>query len=256
MSPPSDDGKKRSRGPLNRYLTSIRRYGLLTPSGEIRVGQASQEGHEGARKTLVEGNLRLVVRIAMEYRDTGVPVEDLVAEGNLGLLEAAKRFDPSRGVRFASYASWWIRKFMIDAATRQRRMTTAPTARGASGEMAPSTPSEAPRRRQRILSLEDSASPSGEHTVGDAVADEAEDPEEIVLESQFAEALRSILFRLPAQERLILTEHYGLGGEPPKTLQRIGETLGLTRERVRQIELRALAKARNLLRGAPRRGGS
>lgn len=251
MTPPSDDGKKRHRGPLNVYLSSIRRFGLLTPSGEHRFGVASREGHEEARTALVEGNLRLVVRIAMEYRETGVPVEDLVAEGNLGLIEAAKRFDPSRGVRFASYASWWIRKYMLDAVTRQRRTTTVPEAGSVdSGESprAPGAESARRRRRHRILSLDEFVSPSGEQRLGDEVADHAEDPEEIVLEIQLAEALRSILFRLPALERRVLTEHYGLGDAPPKTLHQIGESLGFTRERVRQIELRALAKARNLLR--------
>src|SRR4030095_5888983 len=138
-------------GALKKYLESIRRYACLTKSGEFRSGTLVKEGKEKARQDLAEANLRLVVKLAMEYRHARIGLDDLIAEGNLGLIEAANRFDPLRGVRFATYASWWIRKFIIQAIDRQAHQTTSPTR--ASGDPAPEKP-ETPRR-QRIISVDD-----------------------------------------------------------------------------------------------------
>lgn len=239
----SDGHKKKApyRGALSTYLNAIRRYQLLTQSGEH---QLATQRTELAKHQLVESNLRLVVKIAKEYRNASIGIEDLIAEGNLGLIEAAERFDPSRGVRFLSYASWWIRKYMLRALERHAHVTSTPR---------PGTPpkdGEAGGRqpRQRILSLGEFMQDSGDRDVIETIASEPEDGPEIqVLERQLADAIASVLHRMPARERQILSWHYGLDGTPPQTLQAIGEALGLTRERVRQLERRALDRARRLL---------
>lgn len=232
-------------GSLQRYLNSIRRYELLTKSGEFRVATASRAGIEKARKDLVEANLRLVVKLAMDYRHARIGLDDLIAEGNLGLIEAAARFDPGRGVRFASYASWWIRKFLIQAIDRQAHQTTTPARRPSEELPEPERPMP---RRERILSFDDFMQTSGDRHILETIASgTAVDPRDVVLERQLAQALTGILPRMPALERSILAAHYGLNGEPPRTLQQIGKELSLTRERVRQIEQRAIARARRLL---------
>jgi len=229
---------------LDSYLRWIRRYELLTKSGEFRIATASRAGIEKARQDLVEANLRLVVKLAMDYRHARIGMDDLIAEGNLGLIEAAARFDPQRGVRFATYAAWWIRKFLIQAIDRQAHQTTSPT--GAKIE-AGADPEKAAPRRQRIISVEDFTQTSSDRHIFEKVASLSVDPEDVVLEQQLAKALTAVLPRLPAQERTILAAHYGLEGQPPRTLQQIGKEMSLTRERVRQIEQRAIARARRLL---------
>ncbi len=223
------------------YLRSIRNYQLLTESGERRLGLEIERGAgTAARQKLVEANLRLVIRIAGEYRDHALPRDELVAEGNLGLIEAARRYDPGRRVRFASYAGWWIRKYILSALRRQSLQTSV----GAGG----GTASRA--GRQRVLSFEEFMESSSErHALERFAPAAAAEPETVVLEHQLAEALRSVLHRLPDHERTVLEAHYGLSGRPPITLQEIGRLLGCTRERVRQIELRALTRVRQLLGG-------
>jgi len=216
------------RDALQSYLKTIRRYKLLTQSGEYRLAVASQEGVELAKKQMVEANLRLVVHLAKEYRHTRVALEDLIAEGNLGLIEAVNRFDPDRGVRFVAYAAWWIRKYMLQAVDRQSHRAST--------------------RRPRILSFAEFMRDSSDAQVLERVADEsAEDPENVALERQLESALQSVLHRLPAREREILSSHFGLDGRPPRSLKEIGREIDLTRERVRQIELRAFDRVRRLL---------
>jgi RNA polymerase sigma factor (sigma-70 family) len=234
---------------LSSYLGAIRRYKLLTQSGEHRIATESQKGVEGAKNQLVEANLRLVVKIAKEHRNTHVGLDDLIAEGNLGLIEAARRFDPSRGVRFVSYATWWIRKYMLRAVDRQAHQTSSPRPDTTSEPEEAGAGEAAPRsRRQRILSFDEFMQNSGDRQFIEFFAsEEAADPEDRILENQLANALLSILPLLPVKEREILAAHYGLDGGPVKTLQAIGAGMGLTRERVRQLELRALDRARRLL---------
>lgn len=251
----SDERGDKRRGPgpknaLQRYLQSIRDIKLLTQSGEVRLAVASRQGVEAARRELVERNLRLVVKIALSYRSSTTSLEELIAEGNLGLMEAARRFDPERRVRFVSYAAWWVRKYMVTALHRGSQHATSPTpnagpARGAAG--GPSASAARPAR-QRILSFEDFMHDSGDRQFIEGRASlDAPDPEETILERQLEDALASILDKLPPMERQILEWHYGIGGGPVRTLHEIGQALGYTRERVRQVELRALDRARRLL---------
>jgi RNA polymerase primary sigma factor len=247
--------RRGARPGLRTYLDSIRRYPLLTASGERSLAVESRQGVDAARRALVEANLRLVVKIALSYRTFGVPLEDLVSEGNIGLMEAARRFDPTRGVRFANYASWWIRKCMVAALHRNATQSSYPVRLGPPGNAGAEgiSPSTSIRTRRRLVSYEAFLTDSGEPRMQRALPrDEALDPEEVVLERDLADSLRSILHRIPAAERRILESRFGLDGRSRRTLQGLGELLGCTRERVRQLELRALERARRLLDMAPR----
>ncbi len=263
------DGKKRSngyRGALHRYLDSIRKYEFLTPSGEFKIASRVVAQDQAARNALVEANLRFVVKIAHEYRNYGTPLEDLISEGNLGLMEAARRFDPSRRVRFSNYAAWWIRKYMVAALSRNVVQISSlapapPREKEEKGSLRPpeehgALTSQGTRRRpvrQRLISLEAFTRNDGDRGILEKLAADVEDPDEVIFQQELADALRNILPFLPKQERLILTTRYGLDGDVPLTLHEIGRALGCTRERVRQLEVKALARARRLLSRSPRR---
>lgn len=255
------DGTRRSggyRGALRTYLEAIRRVEFLSPSGEFQLASRSRERDEGARRALVEANLRYVVKIAHEYRRYGTPLEDLIAEGNLGLMVAADRFDPSRQVRFSHYAAWWIRKYMVSALSRNLAQNSSPPpAEPAGAHVATPTPSDrgrsaadpARRRRgrQRLVSLEAFTREDGDRGFVETLAAENESPSALIFQRELADAIRTLLPLLPRQERLILTTRYGLDGDEPMTLHEIGRAMGLTRERVRQLEVAALSRTRRLL---------
>jgi RNA polymerase primary sigma factor len=250
MSNERDGGRRAPgyRGSLDAYLRSIRRYRFLTTSGEYRLVREEEGGGEVWREKLVEANLRFVVKIARSYRRFGTPVEDLISEGNIGLIEAARRFDPSRGVRFSSYAAWYIRKYMISALVHHQTQNSVPEP-VAPGETSASRRAKGTRpRRQKLVSLDDFTSDPGDRSLSEKrAATNGDEPEALILQHELAEAIRTVLPKLPSVERRILVAHYGLDGEPPLTLQEIGRALGYTRERVRQIEVRGLARARRLL---------
>ncbi|MBZ5640493.1 MAG: sigma-70 family RNA polymerase sigma factor [Acidobacteriia bacterium] len=245
------------RGALESYLREIRQYDFLSTSGEFRVAVKSHARDEEARKLLIESNLRFVVRIAREYRNSGTPIEDLISEGNLGLMEAARRFDPTRGVRFSSYAAWWIRKHMVAALNRTVSQLSSPLPQPTDGNGASAgSPAGArrdlpPRRaaRQRLVSLEAFTRSDGDRGILEKLATDDDGPDVPLLQQELADAIRAILPFLPKQERLILSTHFGLDGEVPLTLHAIGRTLGCSRERVRQLEVKALTRARHLLLG-------
>lgn len=256
-------GKRRApryAGALSSYIRSIQRFDLLTRSGEHRLAVRGLEGESQARTALVESNLRLVVKLATEYHRSGLSVDDLIEEGNLGLLEAARRFDPERGVRFASYATWWIHKFLIAAVNRHRVQTSvaAPSARepqpaspnGSTRAAPPPPPDPKHAPRSRVLSFEEFMQNSGDRHFLESLADrDSQSPETVAVARELASALIAILDRMPRIEREILAGRYGLHGGAPRTLQNLADSMGYTRERVRQIEIRALARARRLLEG-------
>jgi RNA polymerase sigma factor (sigma-70 family) len=234
------------RGSLRSYLDAIRGYPLLSESGEFRVASAARAGEPLAHDHLVQANLRLVVKIARECGRNGASFEDLISEGNLGLIEAARRFDPGRGVRFVCYAAWWIRKYVLLALQRQGAQASVPI------PGPPSSSRGAPRQRARLLSLEECSGRTGSRDALDVIADPAGTrPDHQVMEQDLRGALRAALRRLPPRERAILEAHHGLGHRPPRSLQSIGDELGFTRERVRQIERHALDRARRLMAASP-----
>jgi len=198
-----------------------------------------QAGDRQALEALVRANLRFVVSVAKRYRNRGLPLEDLVNEGNLGLLRAAERFEPDRGVRFISYAVWWIRQAILRALSRSEAplLPEVGRPRTRSGRDDRST------RRLRIVSLDDPAGDRAGERLRDLVADERVPPPDAELERRRRrDRMDARLATLPEREERVLRMYFGLDDGTQAGLAEIGTTLGVSRERARQIKARALAR--------------
>lgn len=229
-------------GSLDLYLREIGRSGPLPREREAELARRWREtGDRRALDELVRANLRFVVSVAKRYRQRGLPLEDLVNEGNLGLLRAAERFEPERGVRFISYAVWWIRQSILRALSRAEAPAPGggrrPRIRNRGAAEAPAG------RRLRIVSLEE---PAGDRAGGrllDLVADESAPAPDAGLErGRQRDRLDARLAVLPEREETVLRLYFGLDGAPPAGLADVGRKLGVSRERARQIKARALAR--------------
>jgi len=216
-------------GPLELYFEDIRRHRLLSRAEEVELGRRIRGGDQAAVDHLVRSNLRFVVSVAKRYQDLGVPLPDLIAEGNVGLVRAAHLFDPERGVKFISYAVWWIRQAILRALEDNSK-----TARR-------TTPLETPLFEDEegtlMGLLEDADSPN---------------PMERTLDSVRTFEVRRAIASLEPREARVLRLYFGLDGSQPLTLEEIGTIFGLSRERIRQIKERALGRLRNVPRRARR----
>jgi RNA polymerase sigma factor (sigma-70 family) len=270
-----EETRETSRANLAAYFSEIARIALLDREEEVALARRVRAGDEAAKTRLTESNLRLVVQVARRYLNRGLPLPDLIEEGNLGLLRAVEKFDPERGTRFSTYATWWIRHFVVRALANQARMIRLPVhvelllGRYAKEQQRLSqvlgrapTPEEIAQAlgttveqvdeleeiRRHPVSLD---APVGEERgpIAETIADESADPNEFLL-SLFRQRadLTTVLDDLAANERLVLRRRFGLEDEPPETLEAIGRRLNLTRERVRQIEMTGLRKLRGLLK--------
>lgn len=222
-------------GTRSAYLREIAEFPCLTVDEERQLGAAIQrDSDEAALVRLVESNLRFVVSYAKRYRGLGVSFLDLIDEGNLGLIEAARRFDPSRNVKFVTYAVWWIRESMMHALSDQARAFSFP-------------PKLFPVLGHGVddMSLSDSASPDGSRVVADTLPQKQVPPvEDEVIHQVDLDELESALGNLNGKEREVVRLRFGLEDDMPRTLQEIGDRLHLSRERVRQIESCAKDKLR------------
>jgi len=263
---------------LHSYLHNIGRTPLLTAEQEVALAQQIEQGDPTAVTTLVEANLRLVVSIARRYQGRGLPLEDLIAEGNFGLWDAAKKFEWQRGYRFSTYATWWVQQAIRRAVTTTggpirvpahlhgalnqhwatvAALTTtlghAPTAEeltALGGSVAPTSAlGAALQALQRVVSLDQPVGAQEDHTLGATLIDgDSATPEDEAVERLTSTELRRLLeTALTAQERLILTLRFGLDGSCARTLAEVGQRLGVSRARVRQLEVQGLRKARRLL---------
>ncbi len=256
------------------YLHDIRGLGLLTHAEEIDLAQRAAAGDEMARRKLIESNLRLVIAIARRYTSTGVPLIDLIQEGNLGLMRAAEKFDYQRGCHFGTYATWWIRQAVSRAAGEQSRLIHLPEH--------VATRLRKVRRVAAQLSQENGLDPLPEQ-IADAcnidvnevmdllgvieqpvsldapvddearysLADTLEDsttpaPAETASQHLLGEELHRALALLTPRERSVITLRYGIGDGHSRTLLEVGKELGISRERVRQLEVVALMKLRGI----------
>lgn len=260
---------------LRRYLKEIGRYPPLTHDREIELAQRVHEGDEEALRELVESNLRFVVAYAKRYRNPNVPFLDLIHEGNLGLIQAAKKYDPSNeghDVKFITYAVWWIRQAILHALAEHagsfrlpqkqantlyrlerirsllsERFGRSPTEKELSEEVGITIDDVRvlTRASRSSLSINEPVDSEGDSELGDLLEQTGlPDTDELLLRESFSRALGDALAELPERERSVLELRFGLIDDQPKTLREIGEVMGLSRERVRQIESRALNKLR------------
>jgi RNA polymerase primary sigma factor len=272
-----------SRDCVTHYLKEIRKYPILTREEESSVARRLQtaSGDDTACQELVTSNLAFVVKVANEYRNLGLPFEDLLNEGNLGLIEAARHFDPSRGTRFLTYAIFWIRKSILRAVARQANLVRLPTyqvkrlrlvgkaeralaatlGRAADREelseklqLSAATLDDLMQLRTRELSLDEPAGGDAASPRVDLLVDErAPDPDDRVIEDELRGRIRAAVGRLRPQERAVIVARFGLEGGRPRTLREVADTLGLSHEGVRQIEARAMHHLRRAI--ARRRPG-
>jgi RNA polymerase primary sigma factor len=269
-----EETRATSRANLRVYLGELARIPLLSREEEVALAHRVRAGDEDAKRRMIEANLRLVVQIARRYVNRGLPLPDLIAEGNLGLLRAVEKFEPARGTRFSTYATWWIRQAIVRALANQARTIRLPVhvelllARRAreqqrltqvlgrpptSEELASALGTtveqveELEKIRQQPVSL-DARVGEQERPLGDLVVDETTAPG-AALGSLLRDRadLVSVLDDLAENERTVLRRRFGLAGDPPETLEAIGTRLCLTRERVRQIEAAGLRKLHALL---------
>lgn len=257
---------------LRRYLQEIGRFRQLTPEEERELARRIQQGDAEALRRLVEANLRFVVAYAKRFRHSRVSLLDLINEGNIGLIQAAKKFDPLRKVKFITYAVWWIRQAMLHALSeygvsfrlpqkqanvvyrlersRQalgRELEREPTEEELAEEM--DLPVQEVRTllssNQNFLSLNEPVGEEEDGEFGDLLEQYImPEADEEVFRRSFEEALKEALDELSEKEKRILSLRFGLEDDQPRTLREIGAMMGLSRERVRQIENQALAKLR------------
>ncbi|NOR12905.1 MAG: sigma-70 family RNA polymerase sigma factor [Candidatus Aminicenantes bacterium] len=254
---------------LKRYLQRIAKFPLLTPKEEKELGKRTQEGDKEALKKLTESNLRFVVSYVKKYRGMGLSLLDLINEGNLGLIEAAKRFDPKKNVKFISYAVWWIRQAVIHALSKYSRIYHIPQKLSDQiSEMKktraqikkdlkrdPTREELAARLKTTVENVEDMEILSGRNIslsdkyydedmeVGDRIKDSLTPSVEYqIVKNSIEKQIRSILKELDDKEALVLKLRFGFEDDRVHTLQEIGNRLNLTRERIRQIEKKAMRK--------------
>lgn len=259
------------------YLNEIGFSPLLTAEEEVYYARRARQGIESARKRMIESNLRLVVKISRRYVNRGLSLLDLIEEGNLGLIHAVEKFDPERGFRFSTYATWWIRQTMERALMNQTRTVRLPihvvkelnvylrAARELSHKLdhEPSAdeiarlldrPVEDVQRmlglNERVSSIDAPVAGDSEKTLGETLADvNALDPSQQVQDEDIRVNLDQWLDTLPDKQREVLARRFGLRGHEVATLEEVGEEIGLTRERVRQIQVDGLKRLRELLEG-------
>jgi len=266
--------RRRRRGPrsaLEAYLREINETPLLKPEEEKELARRVAQGDPEARDRMIRANLRLVVNIARNYAGKGLPLQDLIEEGNLGLLRAVEGFDPDMNTRFSTYASYWIRQsikralinsaksiripaYMVELLSKWRRAQTEleealkrpPTHEEIARHLGISAKKmEIVRRAMEVydaISQSEQTEDDG-YSLGDLLTDErSRSPDELLADADVLQKALELLDKLDEREAAIIRMRYGLGDEDPRTLKEIGQMLGLTRERVRQIEHEALQK--------------
>jgi len=267
----------RARGDVTRlYLREIGRTRLLTPKEEVQLARASREGCIASRQRMIEANLRLVVKVARAYTQRGLPLLDLIEEGNLGLIRAVEKFDPERGCRFSTYATWWIRQAVERALMNQcrtvrlpihvireltmylrasRRMEQKLRRKPTAQELAAKLKVES-RAVHLLLELNATGTLNDELLGSDSanvllnsIADERhQNPEAECADTAAERKLEHWLQKLSQQQRVVVELRYGLHGHGRQTLEQVGHVMGVTRERVRQIQLSALKRLREVSR--------
>lgn len=265
-------GAPEERSALDQYLREVSRHELITPEEEIELGRRAQAGDEEAVQKLVRANLRFVISVAKKYQNRGVSLIDLIQEGNVGLVTAARKFDPDQGVKFISYAVWWIRQAILSALANQGRAVRVPLNRAsdlarifrererlkqelrreptaeelaAAAKLTPETVESLQTLNAAEIRLDAPIGDSDDSQLVERfILEEAAEPELAVEERLLAEHIERALETLSPRDARVLRLYFGLEGGREHTLEEIGNLLGVTRERVRQLRDRALKRLR------------
>ena len=266
----------RETGSLDKYLQEIGKVDLITAEEEVELAQKIRAGDENALDKLTKANLRFVVSVAKQYQNQGLTLPDLINEGNLGLIKAARRFDETRGFKFISYAVWWIRQSILQALAEQSRIVRLPLNKIGSinkinkmyafleqaNERVPSAEEIAKELDMTISDVKESMKNSGRHVSMDAPLVEGEDsnlydvlrsgespnPDKNLLHESLRTEIERALETLTPREADVVRLYFGLGEKHAMTLEEIGETFDLTRERVRQIKEKAIRRLKHTSR--------
>ena len=257
------------------YLNEIGFSPLLTPEEEVYFARLARKGEEAGRKRMIESNLRLVVKIARRYVNRGLTLLDLIEEGYLGLIRAVEKFAPERGFRFSTYATWWIRQTIERAIMNQTRTIRLPihvvkelnlylrAARELTQKLDHEPTAEEIARmvdkpvadvkrmlglNERVASMDTPIGVGSDKSLMDTVADEgASDPADVLQDDDICSSLEKWIDQLSDKQQEVLSRRFGLRGYPISTLEEVGQEIGLTRERVRQIQVEALRRLREIL---------
>nr|WP_232819373.1 RNA polymerase sigma factor RpoS [Saccharospirillum mangrovi] len=271
----SNAGLQRSLDATQMYLNEIGFSPLLSPEEEVYFARLARKGEPAGRKRMIESNLRLVVKIARRYLNRGLTLLDLIEEGNLGLIRAVEKFDPERGFRFSTYATWWIRQTIERAIMNQTRTIRLPihvvkelnvylrAARELTQKLdhEPTAediaellerPVEDVKRmlalNERVTSVDTPLGPNSEKSLLDTIADEkSADPSETLQDENLRTSIDGWLDELSEKQREVVARRFGLRGFETSTLEEVGREIGLTRERVRQIQVEALRRLRDIM---------
>ena len=258
---------------LSQYLEEIGQFEPLHPSREVELAQAIKKGDRMAMKELVEANLRFVVSVAKDYQGQGLPLTDLINEGNMGLMKAAGRFDETRGFKFISYAVWWIRQSILQALAEHSRIVRLPLNRvgtiskitktaekleaeverspneeeiGRNLEMTTDEVTDAMRISRRHHSLNAPFRDGDKNSLIDVIEDDGQiEPDEPLMAESLKDEIRQSLDTLKERERQVIKMYFGIDRDYALTLNEIGEEFSLTRERVRQIKEKAIRRLRH-----------
>ena len=266
----------RETASLDKYLQEIGKVDLITADEEVELAQLIKAGDQRALEKLTKANLRFVVSVAKQYQNQGLTLPDLINEGNLGLIKAAKRFDETRGFKFISYAVWWIRQSILQALAEQSRIVRLPLNKIGSinkinkmyafleqeNERPPSPEEIAKKLDMTVNDVKESMKNSGRHVSMDAPLIEGEDsnlydvlnsgespnPDRVLLHESLRIEINRALETLTPREADVVKLYFGLGEHQPMTLEEIGETFDLTRARVRQIKEKAIRRLKHTSR--------
>jgi RNA polymerase primary sigma factor len=272
----TDDERLQTSDPLKLYVRQIGDGRLLTPAEERELARRKDLGDEQAKRRLIECNLRLVMSITRNYTKAGVPLLDLIQEGNMGLIRAVEKFDYKMGYKLSTYATWWIRQAVTRALADQGRTIRLPVHVAEQVRRAMRSRRQLAQKLNRDPSIEEIAKDSGftvervrelfdlvedpvsletpvgdgESMVADLIEDEkSESPDSATSDNARSVELAEAIERLNPRMKHVVLRRFGLDGQPPQTLEEVGTELGITRERVRQLETRALRELRTVAPG-------
>ncbi len=260
---------------MKLYMQNIGQYPLVSPEEEVELAAKIKDGDDDAKQKLIRSNLRLVVKIAHDFKGLGLPLLDLISEGNIGLMRAVEKFDPSKGAKLSSYAAWWIKQSMRRALANQARTIRIPvqsaskickiqaakvklaeeygrdpTDREIASEvnLTERTVTGLRLGKTTTISLHDPIQHGEDGEFRDIIPDDKSTaPDELVQDEETLSHMLKLTERLEKRERIILNLRFGLNGDRPKTLEEVSQTIGRTRERVRQIQNQALDKLKSFL---------